>query len=40
MDADNLNDKLKSLEIKKTSLLELKEKYKKLLGNIATTPNV
>lgn len=40
MDAENLNDKLKGLEIRKTSLLELKDKYEKLLGNIATTPNV
>lgn len=34
------NDELKSLEIKKSSLLELKNKYEKILGNIATTPNV
>jgi len=34
------NDELKSLEIKKSSLLELKNRYEKLLGNIATTPNV
>jgi hypothetical protein len=40
MDAENLNDKLNSLEIRKTSLLELKNKYEKALGNIATTPNV
>jgi hypothetical protein len=40
MDAENLNDKLNSLEIRKTSLLELKNKYEKELGNIATTPNV
>lgn len=39
--SNNLNnDELKSLEIKKSSLLELKNKYEKLLGNIATTPNV
>jgi hypothetical protein len=31
---------MKSLEIKKSSLLELKNKYEKALGNIATTPNV
>jgi hypothetical protein len=38
--SNNLNnDELKSLEIKKSSLLELKNKYEKLLGNIATTPN-
>jgi len=40
MDADNLNDKLKGLEIRKTSLTELRDKYKNALGNIATTPNV
>jgi hypothetical protein len=34
------NDELKSLDIKKSSLIELKNKYEKLLGNIATTPNV
>jgi hypothetical protein len=39
--SNNLNnDELKSLEIKKSSLLELKIRYEKLLGNIATTPNV
>lgn len=39
--SNNLNnDELKSLEIKKSSLLELKNRYEKLLGNIATTPNV
>ncbi len=39
--SNNLNnDELKSLEIKKSSLLELKNRYEKQLGNIATTPNV
>jgi hypothetical protein len=39
--SNNLNnDELKSLEIKKSSLLELRNRYEKQLGNIATTPNV
>lgn len=31
---------MKSLEVHKASLMELKLKYKIQLGNIATTPNV
>lgn len=34
------NDELKNLEMRKASLVELKNKYEKDLGNIATTPNV